>query len=231
MPLRDETVWQISTFFYLCRMAIKLQYQLSSFELLIWELTEPLPFYVEQLQLSPTQLEQLEQNFTNPVALLEWLASRYCLQLLLERAYTDFKKNEHGKLELVDQSWKLSISHSNQRIAVVKSKLDIGIDIQVLSPKLQRIASKYIAPKLLAELRDSPQYIDYLHIYWGIKEALFKAYGLGQVNFIKHLHISPFVFEQKGVTKAKITKENFEADYEVFYEKKEDYYLCIVTKI
>ena len=212
-------------------MAIQLQYRLPSFELLVWELTESLAFYVEQLQLSATELEALKQNFTNPAALLEWLASRYCLQRLFGRAYTDFKKNERGKLELLDQSWKLSISHSKQRIAVVKSKVDIGIDIQAFSPKLERIAGKYIAPKLLVELQNSPQYIDYLHIYWGVKEALFKAYGLGQVNFIQHLHIRPFVFEQKGGTKAKIRKENFEADYEVFYEKKEDYYLCVVTKI
>jgi len=212
-------------------MAIQLQYQHPSFELLVWKITESIPFLVEQLGLSAVEFDDLKQRFKNSSSLLEWLASRYCLQVFFEKPYTYFKKNTSGKLELIDKSSKLSISHSNQQIAIVKSKSDIGVDIQISTPKLQRIASKYIDEDLLAHLKKTDNYVDYLHIYWGIKEALFKAYGLGKVDFIKHLHITAFSFEEEGETLATISKPNFKANYQVFYQKKEDYYLCIVTKI
>lgn len=212
-------------------MAIQLQYEHPSFELLVWKITESIPFFAEQLELSPLEFDNLKQRFKNSSSLLEWLASRYCLQVFFEKPYTSFKKNSAGKLELIDQPSELSISHSNQQIAIVKSTSKIGVDIQVCTPKLERIASKYINENLLLDLKKTANYVDYLHIYWGIKEALFKAYGLGKVDFIKHLHINPFTFEKEGITLAQILKPNFKADYNVFYQKKEAYYLCIVTKI
>ena len=210
-------------------MAIHQKYHQSDFELLVWKIEETLKFFEKELALSSEQCEQLQGNFKNQEALLQWLASRCGLQLLFDRPFDDFKKNEQGKLELLDQSARLSISHSDQFIAVVKAPQAVGVDIQAPTPKLQRIASKYIDASLLEQLKQTEHYDDYLHIYWGIKEALFKAYGLGKVNFIEHLHIAPFEFTAQGQTTAQLIKPNFKASYQVFYEKTEDYYLCVVT--
>jgi phosphopantetheinyl transferase len=211
-------------------MPVLQTYQLPAFEVLIWNITEPLSFFVEALELTNSELLLLQQKYRNPIAFQQWLASRCGLQQVFKTSHRAFQKNEAGKLELKNTPYQLSLSHSDSYIAVAKSKQAVGLDLQVRTPKLERIASKYLAAELLVELKKSPNYIDYLHIYWGIKEALFKAYGLGKVDFIKHLHIEAFDNTSKGNTRAVILKPNFKASYQVFYEKTTNYYLCVVTK-
>lgn len=211
-------------------MPILQTYQFPTFEVLIWNITEPLLFFVEALELTGSELVLLQQKYRKPIAFQQWLASRCGLQQLFNTSHRAFQKNETGKLELKNKLYQLSLSHSANYIAVAKAKQSIGLDLQVRTPKLERIASKYLALELLVELKKSPYYVDYLHIYWGIKEALFKAYGLGKVDFIKHLHIEFFHDTSKGNTRATILKPNFKASYQVFYEKTTNYYLCVVTK-
>lgn len=211
-------------------MAIQSTYHDSCFELLVWKIVETPAYFAAQLQISDAELLALQQNYKNPDALLLWLASRWSLQELFNCSYKDFQKDANGKLFL-DEQKQLSISHSNPYVAVVKSSMPIGIDIQIPNPKLRKIAPKYIETSALLEIQNSNHYTDYLQLYWSIKESLFKAYGLGQVDFIKHLHIEPFIFQSQGWTTAKIIKPNFEGNYKVFYQKQEDYYLCVVTKI
>lgn len=211
-------------------MAIQHHIKNTYFEGLVWNITESPDFFIEQLQLSTEQQIVIQEKYKHPTALKQWLASRHSLQLLFQTSFANFHKNVHGKLESANTEQQLSISHSDDYIAVVKASTAIGVDIQTFNPKLSRIASKFIDYKLLQQLQKSPLYQDYLHVYWGVKEALFKAYGLGQVNFINHLHISPFEMTKSGTTTAQLNKPNFKATYNVFYEKTEDYYLCIVTK-
>lgn len=215
-------------------MAIHTIYQSTSsaaaFELLIWETTESLDFFVQELQLSTAQYLELQQQYSHPNALSQWLSSRYALQRLFKLPYWHFKKNSLGKLELKNSPFQLSISHSNQYTAVVKSTKAIGLDVQVPNKKLGRIASKYIDSSTLNHLKKSPFYQDYLHLYWAIKEALFKAYGLGQLNYIQHLRIEPFEIQEKGIGFAQIIKENLQLNYQVHYQKLEDYYLCIAIE-
>jgi len=211
-------------------MPILQTYQFPAFKAFIGVIAEPLHSFVETLELTNSELILLQQKYSDPLAFQQWLASRCLLQQLLNTSHRDFQKNKLGKLELKDQDQQLSLSHSDGYIAVARSKQAIGIDLQVPTPKLERIAPKYLDAKLLVKLQKSPNYIDYLHLYWGIKEALFKAYGLGKVNFIKHLHIEPFDYSNKGNTRASILKPNFQANYQVFYEKTANYYLCVVTK-
>lgn len=211
-------------------MPIIKTYPFTTFELFVWNIIEPASFFVEALDLTINELDLLHQKYKNPIAFQQWLASRCALQKLFNCSYQAFQKDNLGKLSLEDSDHHLSISHSDAYVAVVKSKQAVGVDIQVPNPKLERIAGKYIAKDLLTILQKSPHYIDYLHVYWGIKEALFKAYGLGKVDFIKHLHINAFELNSKGNTRATVRKQNFQANYQVFYEKTANYYLCIVTK-
>lgn len=211
-------------------MAIQSTYQNSYFELLVWEITESPTYFVAELGLLEEDLGELQQKYKNADALIQWLASRCALQKLFQKSYKQFQKDANGKLFLEAGNY-LSVSHSTPYIAVAKSPYPTGIDIQIKNPKLQLIAHKYIALDLLNKFKISENYSDYLHLYWCIKEALFKAYSLGQVNFIEHLHIAPFEIQNEGWTEAKIIKPNFEGKYKVFYQKREDYYLCVVTKL
>ena len=206
------------------------KYQESKFECLIWKIDESAHFFSSKLNIHAVALKQIQLKYRHNDTKVQWLASRYCLELLFERPYQNFIKDNKGKPSLIDQSYELSISHCSRYTAVVKSSYNIGVDIQQSTNKLQRIAHKYISKEILNHLETSPHYLAYLHLYWGIKEALFKAYGKGKLNFIQHLHIKDFVYSAKGTTKAQIIKDDIRIDYDVFFEQQEDFYLCIVTK-
>lgn len=211
-------------------MAFLYEYKQQDFEYIIWKIDESADFFVRHLDLDIETQQGLRLKFRHQDSKLQWLASRYCLKLLFGRPISDFVKNEKGKLYLPDNSYQLSISHCSRYVSVVKSNVKVGIDIQQKTKKLETIGAKYIDSDSLYKLQQSEHYQDYLHVYWGIKESLFKAYGKGQLNFIKHLHIAPFEYTDKGTTTAFIQKDTFKINYNVFYEHKEDFYLCVVTE-
>lgn len=208
-------------------MPIHYHQQQQQTQLLVWEHSEPAHFFEQALELPLLQQEQLNAKYSHDAARLDWLASRYVLQQLSGQHCSSFYKDVAGKLRVPDNPFYYSISHSGAYVAVVQAATTVGVDVQIPNAKLTRIAHKYIAPPVLSMLQETPDaYPDYLHYYWGIKEALFKAYGQGQVNFIEHLHILPFAPTLEGYTLARLQKPNEESWYKIFYKKTANYYLC-----
>ena len=64
-----------------------------------------------------------------------------------------------------------------------------------------------------------------LLIYWGAKESLYKIYGLKEVDFIKNLHIKPFIKHNLGTIIGTIDMLNFNQSFELNYLKMDDYML------
>ncbi len=207
-------------------MPIVQTYQKAAYQICVWELTETTTVLETLLGLSAIECTQQSALFKHEPAYQNWLASRILLQSMTQQSYTAFIRSPAGKLQLPQQAIEISISHSAQWVAVATSPISLGIDIQIPSTKLERIASKYIAAQRLEELQQSVDYIANLHWYWGIKEALFKAYGVGQIDFRKHLQIVPFELNS-GQTVAQVVKSNFEGNYQIEYWKQPNYYLCI----
>lgn len=198
----------------------------------IWQVTEPMVFFEGQLGLTTAESRQLEKKYTNTTARLNWMASRHLIQQLTQKKSKELAKTKAGKLILPNTNQHISISHSGDWVTVIVAKQAVGIDIQIPTPKLERIAAKYIEKKRLESLQTgATAYEDYLHYYWGIKEALFKAYGLGKVDYRQHLIVEPFAHGAIGETTAWVCKPDFEGKYQVFYQKTKDYYLCISLNI
>ena len=58
-----------------------------------------------------------------------------------------------------------------------------------------------------------------LHILWGIKEAVYKAFGLGGIDFKNQISVHPFNFQYpKGSIKADLIKENLIISYSGTYQ-------------
>ncbi len=213
-------------FLFLCSMPILKKYTTTNWEALIWETKEPLDFFLQKLSISTSFLLSLNKKFRNKTALKEWLASRYTLELLTGQSYQDFAKTSQGKLYLPNSPFQISVSHSAGWVMVAQSTQSIGIDIQIKNSKLKKIAPKYIAAPRLKILEQNSNFDDYLHFYWGMKEALFKAYGLGKIDFRQHLQITPFDLENSQTT-ALLQKKFLEKSYQLFYQKIQDYYISI----
>lgn len=89
----------------------------------------------------------------------------------------------------------LSFSHSADVIACQISKtITCGIDVQHYREKIIRVAEKYLNEKELQFISVVPETdkIKTLTAMWSCKEALYKMYGKGFIDYINRFSIQPF---------------------------------------
>ncbi|MEM1120853.1 MAG: 4'-phosphopantetheinyl transferase superfamily protein, partial [Bacteroidota bacterium] len=198
-------------------------------ELGVWQIEETEDYFQERLELFPSEVRQLSK--IKGRLRLEWLASRWLLHRLSGRQLRGAcLKDEFGKPYLTGSNFEISISHSREVVAVIAAPYNIGIDIQQEVSKIERIAKKFVRPVEKNSLQSTTK-IPHLHIYWGAKEALYKAYGRKQLGFVRHLHVDPFVFDLAiGRTTAAIHKDDFHQYFDLFYENVAGFYLVYVIE-
>ncbi len=159
----------------------------------------------------------------------EWLASRWLLHELfgVENARRPCFKDEHGKPYVTEPEQHISLSHSLDWVAAVVSKKKVGIDIQSITTKLVRIAPKFMRSDELQCWADNEQQLEHLHVFWGAKECLYKAYGLRGLDFRAHISVQVFDYHSSGgQTVGRVRINSFTADYAIFYQKI-DYFLLV----
>ncbi|MDZ4707156.1 MAG: 4'-phosphopantetheinyl transferase superfamily protein [Saprospiraceae bacterium] len=155
-------------------------FQDSEYQLGIWKIEEPEDFFIDGLHEEQSHLPEL-----TPPRRLQSLAARFLLTQMLETDNTILKNAWNQPFIKNDQRY-LSISHSFEMAAVLVGHRAGGIDIEKKLPRLQRIASKFLKPIELERL-NGPEVLSQLYRIWGAKEAMFKAYGLGQIDFKRDL--------------------------------------------
>ena len=193
-------------------------------ELGIWHITEPAEYFESRLTLRPSEEAQLAELKGH--RRLEWLAGRWLLHEMSGREERGAcLKDEHGKPHLEGSLYDISISHSREMAAIMAAPRTVGVDIQKLVTKIERIAHKYMREEESASLQPVSRLV-HLHVYWGAKEALYKAYGRRQLDFKAHIHIAPFVFDpQGGSFSGEIIKDDYRAKYKIYYEQFGEYIL------
>ncbi|NBC09895.1 MAG: 4'-phosphopantetheinyl transferase superfamily protein [Bacteroidetes bacterium] len=191
----------------------------------LWRIEEPEAWFLTQLDLAPSELQQLERLRGRRRA--EWLAARQLVHQMsgrTERAI--FWKDEYGKPHLRDSVYDISISHSHGLAAAIAAPKAVGIDIQKIVPKLERLAAKYMRPVEIESLAEGKDRLPQLHVFWGAKEALYKAYGRRALDFRKHIHISSFHYQQEGGAIAGcIEKDGLQLRFQLQYQCQEEHML------
>ncbi len=193
-------------------------------ELGLWKIQEDEQFFNDKLELTPR--EEILLKSIKGHRKLEWLASRWLLHLMSGREMRGAcLKDEYGKPYLENSFYEISISHSRELVTVMAAPQPVGIDIQKLVAKIDSIKHKFLRAEEQESLNEK-NYLEHLHVYWGAKEALYKAYGRRQLDFKKHIFIEPFVFNlRQGRCRGKVIKEDFEAEFSLRYEQIGEYIL------
>lgn len=165
----------------------------------IWCIEEDEHFFLQKVP--------LQQNITHAHKRLQHLAGRYLLQYLFTGfPYTEILIADTRKPYLANERYHFSISHcGNYAAAIVSAKYRVGIDIEIPSVKVERIAHKFIHEKEVAFLNkwqddpDSPT-INHqvLTILWSAKESIFKWYSFGGVDFKEHIQLNGFIEKENG---------------------------------
>lgn len=177
-------------------MALFLEHKEDTLLWGVWKMEESVDRLLSLLP-SPEKYEAELSRFTAPHRRREWLAVRVLLYRLLGKEQT-ISYHSNGKPYLADRSYFISISHTRGYVAVILSPSEeVGIDIEQYSPRIHKVAPKYMRPDEVATFYKGEDTWSLL-LHWSAKEVMFKCMNTCEVDFRKHLHVLPFDVEESG---------------------------------
>lgn len=196
-------------------------------QIIIWRMDEDF-LRLKGISVMP-EVEILKISTLSEKQQREQLTARYLTQKLTGKNYC---KDAHGKPHLEDSHSAISVSHSRDFLAVAVSEHLIGIDIQYQTPRLKKIAGRVMNEEKLNQL-DTRDELLHLHIYWGAKEAMFKAYGEHGLHFKNNILIKPFlklpdnlnILQQ--VTTGSVSKNDYIKNFQIFFQLIDDYVFVV----
>lgn len=118
----------------------------------------------------------------------------------------------------------VSLSHSNEWVAVMLSAKRCGVDIEALGRNFSRVASRYISHEERAQF-EARVGGDFEAIMWSAEEALYKYGSNPGLDFLQDMVITGFDTEQKVISAELygLTTPN------IHYQQIEDHILCYVA--
>lgn len=173
-------------------MPIFFQHQINETTRLgIWKIEETEEFFKGNVP--------LHREVTHPHKRLQHLAGRFLLQYLFpDFPYELIQIADTRKPFLPDEQYHFSISHcGDYAAAIVSSDKRVGIDIEIPVEKIGRIMHKFLTAKehelfnlvAGAETNDTINSYEEPTILWSAKEAVFKWYGFGGIDFRRQIQL------------------------------------------
>lgn len=192
--------------------------------LALWAIEESEVFFQSLIEQSGAQADEAAA-IGHPKRRLQHLAARYLLlRLLGDAARNGYQKDHYGKPHLIGLPCHISLSHSHDMVAVAYADVPLGIDVQLFTTKIERIANKFMTHEDLAALGSNR--LEELHAYWGAKECLYKGYGRRELDFKTHIFVAPFQYEEGfGRSTGRVSKNGLREDYMIFCRTTGDYML------
>jgi phosphopantetheinyl transferase len=170
--------------------------------LAIWDLQEEASFFGGYTEI------------VHPQKRLQHLGGRYLLSFL----FPNFDKAAIAiaaskKPFLPDGSFQFSISHCTQfAAALLSSTHRVGIDIEIITERVQRIRHKFLHASEHEMLEKNASEIltlsAQLTIIWSAKEAIFKWWGIGNIDFSEQMMLDQMPVAQDGMLPAKFIEKN-----------------------
>ena len=148
-------------------------------KLAVWKIEEEESFFQVPLQ----------RDISHPKKRLQHLAGRFLLRFV----FPDFPLElieiaDTRKPFLKEEAFHFSISHCGDYAAVIVSRTKrVGVDIEVMSEKIERIRFKFLSEKDARDFYEGDLF-KWTHA-WSAKEAVFKWWGNGGVDFREHIQL------------------------------------------
>ncbi|CAN5663649.1 4'-phosphopantetheinyl transferase superfamily protein [soil metagenome] len=192
----------------------------------IWKIEEPEAFFLMEVP--------QHRAITHPHKRLQHLAGRYLLKFLFpDFPYEEIVIADTRKPYLPYEQYHFSISHcGNYAAAIVSKKERVGIDIEIPSPKVKKISHKFLNIEEREQFHVAGAWLydnnhqtttineQRLTVLWCAKEAVYKWWGWGSVDFSDHILLQPFEMNETGLIDAIFIRmqRNFELklQYKVF---------------
>jgi phosphopantetheinyl transferase len=133
------------------------------------------------------------RDVTHPHKKLQHLAGRFLLQFLFpDFPYELIQIADTRKPFLPNEQYHFSISHCGDFAAAIVSRNNrVGIDVEIPAEKILRIKDKFLSDKEknIFKLDHLAADFHFPTLFWSSKEAVFKWYGDGGVDFRQHIQL------------------------------------------
>ncbi len=186
----------------------------------VWLISETLE---EILNIASVYIQGIKvpDYINHPDKKVEWLASRLALKFccdLMHIPYQGTYRTDTGQPLLVGNLAHISISHSVDFAAIVlDTHHKVGIDIEKISDKVEKIASKYLQD----DERETT--FERLTLKWCIKEAVYKVSDHDNLSLKNDIQILKIDSSSTGKSEV-VVKGNDLID--TLFFKLEDYYVA-----
>ncbi len=114
----------------------------------------------------------------------EFLAVRALLHEMLGDGVGEITHNEAGKPML--KGYRVSVSHTQGFAAIIVSKTkEVGVDVEYISDRVKRIASKFMRKD------EKASDVDSLLVHWCAKETVYKLFSDQNLQY-EEMRVKPF---------------------------------------
>ncbi len=156
---------------------------------------------------------------------LEKAGTGFLLSALFPKDPVELQYTETNKPYLRNETCHISISHSHDKLVIIVNTRECtGIDIELVRDKVKNIQNKFLNAEELNFAKDDTEALTKL---WAAKEAIYKAYGLKEVDFKENIFIEKFN-EIEGEFYGKIDLPQFKRKYLLKCQKNENYILVYI---
>lgn len=198
-------------------MPIYYQQNINDFtQLAVWKIEEAESFF--------TQKVTIQQQVTHPHKRLQHLAGRFLLPYLYPNFPSDLIQiADTRKPYLPNEAYHFSISHcGDYAAAIVSSTQRVGVDVELVTHRVNKIRHKFLHPSELSnwdiETLEEQEKFRTLTLLWSAKEAMFKWWGRGDIDFSECMRVEKSILLPSGILNARFQKDNFTASLELHYQ-------------
>lgn len=177
---------------------------------------EPEAFFLEKVP--------LKKDVSHPFKRLQHLAGRYLLSYLFEDfPLAEIRIADTRQPYLAGREYQFSISHcGSYAAAIVSRESRVGVDLELITQRIEVVAHKFLNEDEAQFLNEDyamfleqwglrgQVHQEFLTLIWSAKEAIFKWYGKGELDFRGHMRLEgnvgtdgewirlPFLFDKRG---------------------------------
>ena len=189
--------------------------------LAIWSIQEPASFFETDVQLAVA--------IANEERRTQHLAVRLLFKLMMPEAdLSQLVMADNGKPYLIGLPFHFSFSHCKGYAACAVDEKPVGIDIEIIHPRIAKVAHKFLNDRekaMIGCLEENDQ-LNQLAFLWAAKEAMYKKYEQLGIDFAKDFNILDLTNGDRGIVPAQILHKGNNISVHLDYHFGKDY-ICV----
>jgi phosphopantetheinyl transferase len=172
----------------------------------------------------------VDVNIQNEERKIQHLAVRLLFSLMMPEAnMKDLVMADNGKPYLKGVPFHFSFSHCKGYAAcAVSDHFPIGIDIEIIHPRIAKVAHKFLndAEKAMLANLNEEDALKQLAFFWAAKEAMYKKHEQLGIDFSRDFNILGLTNLDRGLVSAEITHKGIISSVQLDYHFGQDY-ICV----